>query len=196
MRSKFIVIGEYGLLQAMFGLGLSHGLTSGTSFAEFSSPNNPLVVRCLEVARKLHDKDGGHNKFLESIQIWLDVTMPRGVWVEADTYRAGSSKQSESTMHTIHKRELAQEDFDQDIPESMLTTLNQAIVVYRADRSVENLVVVKNMLPEGFLQRRIWNINYKTLRSIVAQRKDHRLPHWKTFCAEVLGSINHPEWVV
>ena len=53
-----------------------------------------------EISEKLHDKDEGHNKFLESIIIWAEVTAPRYWWQEADTYRL-STKQSESTMHTL-----------------------------------------------------------------------------------------------
>ena len=39
------------------------------------------------VAERLAGHDGGHNKFLESMVIWLDVRAPRYWWQEADTFR-------------------------------------------------------------------------------------------------------------
>lgn len=95
------IIGEHGYKQALFGLGLSYGLTTGMKFEDFKN-NKELVEKLNGVAVKLSTKDGGHNKFLESIRIWLDVNAPIYWWVEADTYRL-TSKQSESTMHTLVK---------------------------------------------------------------------------------------------
>lgn len=43
----------------------------------------------------LAPKDGGHNKFLESIAVWIDVEASRAFWSEFDTYRVGTTKQSE-----------------------------------------------------------------------------------------------------
>jgi hypothetical protein len=151
------------------------------------------------VAEKLADKDGGHNKFLESLVVWLDVRAPRYFWQEADTFRL-STKQSESTMHTltgelltidIHDaKSVAQflaENFE---PESCTTETLQWI--YDAAKTGD-LVAVKKRLPEGFLQTRMWCMNYKTLRNIILQRRTHRLPHWKEFIRQTLEQVEHPE---
>jgi hypothetical protein len=151
------------------------------------------------VAEKLADKDGGHNKFLESLVVWLDVRAPRFFWQEADTFRL-STKQSESTMHTltgelltidIHDaKSVAQflaENFE---PESCTTETLRWI--YDAAK-IGDLVAVKKRLPEGFLQTRMWCMNYKTLRNIILQRRTHRLPHWKEFIRQTLEQVEHPE---
>ena len=39
-----------------------------------------------DIALRLATKDGGHNKFLESIYVWLDVRAARYWWQEADTF--------------------------------------------------------------------------------------------------------------
>ena len=57
----------------------------------------------------------------------------------------------------------------------------------------DDLVEVKQKLPEGFLQRRLWVINYKCLRNIILQRRTHRLPHWHMFIKAVLLQVEHPE---
>ena len=54
----------------------------------------------------------------------------------------------------------------------------------------ENLfLTLKNLLPEGYLQRRIVVLNAKTLQNIIAQRIKHRLPEWKQFCGTLHNSL-------
>lgn len=166
------VLRECGYEQAMLGLSLS-----------FDKPVGDMP----KVAEKLYCKEGGHNKFLESIVVWLDVTAPRYWWQQLDTYRTGVTKQSESTMHTIMKRELTLGDFA-DIPLSSLEAINNYIRAGDFD-------VVKTVLPEGFLQRRILCTNYQTLRRIIKQRRDHRLKEWQYFIEEIMDQLHHQEFL-
>jgi len=151
------------------------------------------------VAAKLADKDGGHNKFLESIVLWLDVRAPRYFWQEADTFRL-STKQSESTMHTLTQELL---NVDPDNPKAVQRFLNDNFEpgscapetlrwIYDAAKA-NDLVAVKKRLPEGFLQTRTWCMSYKTLRNIILQRRTHRLPHWKEFIRQTLEQASYPE---
>lgn len=167
---KVQIIGEYGYEQAIEGLSLSYGQTDWT--------------RIQAVADRLAVKDGGHNKFLESIYVWIDVTAPRFWWQEADTYRL-STKQSESSIHRIMSRLLTQDDFEYPIPPNTLETINNHI-------TSKDFVAVKNMLCEGFLQRRIWAMNYKVLRNIILQRRNHKLKQWRQFIETVLSEVRHP----
>lgn len=157
------------------------------------------VARMARVAQKLAALDGGHNKFLESICVWLDVRAPRYWWQEADTFRL-STKQSESTMHTLTEELLTiditetrsvnnfiEENFE---PDSCSFDILRAI--YGAAQK-KDIIGVKKRLPEGFLQTRMWCMNYKTLRNIILQRRSHRLPHWKEFIRQTLDLVQHPE---
>lgn len=166
------ILREAGYAEAALGLALSF---------EREADDMPRVMR------RLYNKDGGHNKFLESMIVWMDVTAPRHFWQQFDTYRAGMTKQSGSTMHTIKKRPLTQEDFDKPIAYLTLARLN--IMIERGD-----LMPLKNELPEGYLQRRIVCTNYKTLRAILWQRRTHRNPAWGVFCAAVLEQVEHKEF--
>jgi hypothetical protein len=174
---KIKIIKESGYDEAILGLSLSKGTS---------------IERAKEVAKILCSKDGGHNKLLESIYIWLDVTAPRYWWQEADTYRL-STKQSESTMYTIQKNFLTQEDFQSPINGETLLWINYLIHKYNRSKNTEDLVRLKNELPEGFLQRRIWVMSYKTLRNIILQRISHRLPLWKEFCSYITQNVEHSE---
>ena len=157
------------------------------------------VEKMADVAQKLAEMDGGHNKFLESILLWLDVRAPRYWWQEADTFRL-STKQSESTMHTLTQELLAVDMNDPDAVNSFLQqnfesdacSLDTLGAIYAAAAG-NDIIGVKKRLPEGFLQTRLWCMSYKTLRNIILQRRSHRLPHWKAFIAQTLEQVEHPE---
>jgi len=170
---KVKILGEAGGPWAREGLRLSY--------------NQPLE-KMGEVAYKLATQDDGHNKFLESIVAWLDITAPRYWWQQFDTYRIGVTKQSESTMHTILNRPLTQKDFEGDICEETLNRLNNLI-------AKEDFLQLKLELPESFLQRRIVCLNYKVLRHIIKQRKHHRLPEWPYFCYNILDNLRYKEYL-
>ena len=138
------------------------------------------------VAQKLRFKGDGHNKFLESIAVWMDIDAPRYFWQQFDTYRIGVTKQSESTMHTMTARALQQDDFEHPIPEAHLQHLNKLI----AD---EQWQTAKWDLPESFLQRRIVCLNYMILQRMIRQRESHRLTEWRTFIDEVFRQVEHAE---
>lgn len=191
------VIEECGYGPALYGMGLSHGLTAGVSFNEFCDDDN-LFNKAASVAWKLADKDGGHNKLLESIQVWLDIRAPRYWWQEMDTYRVGTTKQSESTIHTITRRKLKQEDFNRPINQSVLGYLNELIEYWQTSTELKHywFAKIKDALPEGFMQRRVVNTNYKTLRNILQQRRNHRLPEWHTFISAVVSQVLEPTLIM
>ena len=140
------------------------------------------------VARRLAFLGDGHNKFLESVVVWLDIVAPRYFWQEFDTYRVGVTRQSESTMHTIAKRPLEPGDFAHPVPAAHLAHLNRLIAEGRWEET-------KWDLPESFLQRRIVSANYMALQRIVRQRARHRLPEWHEFIDQLVRSVEHPEYV-
>lgn len=164
------VILEAGYGPAMLGLSLS-----------YQRPVETMPA----VALRLHDQDDGHNKFLESIKVWLDITMPRYWWQEFDTYRI-ATKQSESTMHTLMRQPLTQANFVVDIPDATLARVNELI-------AAQDWLQAKRELPESFLQRRIVCLDYKSLRNILLQRRQHRLPEWRFFQSCVMEMIQYPE---
>lgn len=169
---KIKILKESGYEEAILGLSLSY---------------NTTIEKATDVSLKLYNKDGGHNKFLRFISVWLDITAPRFFWQEFSTYAVGVSVSSESTIHTLMKRELTSNDFEEAVLFTHLDTLNEHI-------KSKDFYRLKNELPEGFLQRRIVNLNYMVLRNIIAQRKNHRLPQWKWFNEHILKNIEHKEY--
>ena len=182
-----IISGPTFVDEALFGIGLSYGLTSNME-CNAAFRKSPVYKQLETVSKKLAHQQGGHNKFLETITLVLDITAPRYWWQEFDTYRAGVTKQSESTMHTIMARDLTDEDFEGGTFDHILDELNAIRRDYLAakekgDAEEERrcFLDMKSALPEGFLQRRIVVLNLKTLQNMYIQRRTHRLPEWRSF---------------
>lgn len=167
------VLHESGYEQALLGLSLS-----------YKQP----VEKMPDVAERLYALEDGHNKFLESMIVWLDVTAPRYWWQQFDTYRVGVTKQSESTMHTLLNRPLTQDDFEGKITPATLARLNELI-------TAKEFAQVKRELPESFLQRRVVCTDYKTIRRIIRQRYTHRLPEWQHFCRAMREQLTHAHYL-
>lgn len=179
------------LRNVLLGLGLSHGLTSGMTIRDLMK-NEVLYSRLLNLAANLAHKQGGHNKFLESLHMTLDIIAPRYWWQEFDTYRVGITKQSESTMHTMMSRELTEDDFEGRVTYYVIDELNAIREDYikakeegYTERAHMHFMRMKRILPEGLLQRRIVVANYKTLQNMYYQRRTHRLPEWQMFFNEI-----------
>jgi thymidylate synthase ThyX len=160
----------------------------GTSLSRNQPPENMPSV-----CKNLAHKQGGHNKFLEFISVWIDITAPRYFWQQLSTYRAGNSWLSESTMYTLDKKEFSDKDFEYGLGKESLGLLN--IVREEVLNKREKIDILKNYLPEGFLQRRIMVTNYKALQNIINQRHDHKLPQWHLFCDSILSQVEHPEFL-
>lgn len=98
-----------------------------------------------------------HSKVVRGIMVYVEINAPRYWWQEMDTYRVGTDRlSSESTMHCEGR-----------------------------GMSEEELVEMKNNLPEGTMQKRVQVFSYQTLRRIYLQRRKHRLPHWREFCTYI-----------
>lgn len=143
-------------------------------------------TRTKGAALKLADVDLGENKFLESIELWVRVTAPRYFWQEADTYRH-ATKQSQSTRKAVMLRsKFDQNHFCTNVSDDLLNELNARI-------AANDWTGLKRILPESFLQKRMWHFNYKTLRNLILQRENHPLPEWQIFLIQVRAHVLHPE---
>lgn len=148
--------------------------------------NLGTLTKMEKLAIKLSNKDAGHNKFLEHMIVWLEVKAPRYFWQEADTYRL-SSKQSEGTRDILRKQKgFTQDNFENPLPQNYIDFLNE-------EYATKNEVLWKSRMPEGYLQTREWMLSYKTLRNIITQRRKHPLPHWKSFCEQIIELVRYPE---
>lgn len=149
-----------------------------------------------KLAKQLIKAGPEHCKFLRDIHVQMSVTATRYFWAECDTYHF-ITQISSSTMHLITKRHLTIDDFEHEgeideelaFTESTITYLNMLIDIYNDKQICDTeekkqavLVRIKRHLPEGFLQMRGLDFNYKTLYDMLVQRSNHRLPVWRSMC--------------
>mgnify|MGYP001380057826 CR=1 FL=1 len=143
-----------------------------------------------------------NSKFLRMIHVQVAITAPLYWWKEADTYKIGTVANSTSTMHklastpiTIDCFEMC-EFFDFEVKGDngnksypFSTLWNSVIEVCEKLRQKYNETKDKRywkelirLLPESWLQTRMFDCNYAVLHNIYAWRKNHKLTEWHVFC--------------
>lgn len=147
----------------------------------------------IKLACKLIAFGGDHRKFLRMITVWADLTIPRYAWQEVDTYKVGTVRNSCSTMNMLGKRKLNQDDFEGTIPEYILSVLDLACENFKnagndATAKNEARIALKNVLPEGYLQKATYLLNYEVGLRMYFSRRHHRLPMWRADCEGSLCS--------
>ena len=144
---------------------------------------NDISREDIKLLQTLIKRGPEHCKALRMINVTAEITAPLFFWNELVTYTVGvTCGCSESTMHTLKKEKLTDDDFEYPIGEFNLNGLQYLI---DNDHSID---VIKNKLPSGYLQTRDINFSYQTLARIYKQRKDHKLVNqWGIFCKWVEG---------
>ena len=164
-----------------------------------SSQDINLWESDVELIKKLIVSGDSHSKVMRMATVWLDLTMPRYWWSEADQCKVGFVTMSESTAHKLLDNLKAGRvdiesnfEYTDSSKDAVQWMLEEMIVQANEGASTEEL---KQMLPESFLQRRIVCTNYQTLRHIYFDRRNHRLPIWHKFLDELLRQLPFPEFV-
>lgn len=75
-----------------------------------------LGPKDLELAQTLITAGTEHGKFLRQIYVSMDITAPLYWWKEMDTYKIGTTADSQSTMHKLMEKEFTMGDFNFDYP--------------------------------------------------------------------------------
>ena len=178
-------------------------------------PYQEILENSFRVGEKDHDlmlrlaKAGPvDGKFRRMITVSLDITAPLYWWKEFDTYKVGTVANSCSTMHKIHAKEFALDDFSREHLIDFATDCYFEVNEYGAKMIFDpkdTLVLIINMLnkardlfletkdkkywwqmiqllPSSYNQKRTVLLNYEVLSNIYKHRKDHKLDEWRLFC--------------
>jgi predicted phage gp36 major capsid-like protein len=179
-------ISEHGYHEALLGMALSYYHEGEDLDGWIASRDNDKLAK---TGAALVRKGPDHGKWIRAIQTWWMITAPRFWWSEMDTYKVGTVALSASTMHTLTKGPLTPAHFESwgEVAKVDLSLIN-ALIDAQA-----RIDLIKSILPEGYLQTRLWVANYQTLRTVIEQRDGHRLPQWALFREAVLKQADHPE---
>ena len=136
----------------------------------------------------------GHDQFLTSIIVQFDLTFPLKAWVELQRYHFIDFCSSMSTMHRISKMDL-NKSCNQYVDKKILDLLQELIYNYNENPTNENFYKVIYNIPSGFEYTARLTTNYRQLKTIYAQRKNHRLPDWHIFC-KWIEELPHSDWII
>ena len=150
----------------------------------------------------------GHDNFLSGIVVNFDFTITNKMWVEAERYHFFQIVSSQSTMHRISKIGENRNNFDSHVDPRTLSILNEKIAEYNrlsslvtpSDLNVtqkrdellkEAYLDILMNVPAGLKLTARISTNYRQLKTIYYQRKNHRLPEWRKFCNWMETELPH-----
>ena len=176
---------------------------------------NKLNDDVTKTVKKLASTDvgSGDDNFLNGFRIAFDLTFSNKAWVEMERYHFMDFVSSQSTMHKITKFELksqcnkyvdsriidiVQEYINEYNRLSNLDNVNltEKVAKNRADIMKELYLTILYNIPSGFQLTARMTTNYRQLKTIYFQRRNHRLPEWREFCKWIEQLPYFKEWVL
>lgn len=136
----------------------------------------------------------GHDNFLNGIIVQFDLTCSNKMWVEMERYHFIDFVSSQSTMHRAAKMDYGN-TFNSYVTDATWNECQRLKEVYEADPTPDNYLRLLYNLPSGMELTARMTTNYRQLKTIYSQRKNHRLPEWREFC-RWLETLPHSEWII
>ena len=130
-------------------------------------------------------KGSGHDNFLKGIIVQFDLTMTPKMSVELERYHFIDFISSQSTMHRITKFDL-DEAYIEYVDKRIVDIMKDKVAQYNNETDKEKkeklYLEILYSNPCGFKLTAGMTTNYQQLKTIYYQRKNHKLPEWRTFC--------------
>lgn len=186
---KFENTKTFGFENAIIGLRLPmcKDFAEARSKSKFADIDNDgkdldLMQRLVKADEKASGQPNG--KFLRMIHVQVAITAPMYFWSELDTYKVGTVNNSTSKMHKLASYPITKDCFEKGerIMPSTIETLENMRTFYNETKNKSDWEMLLINLPVSWLQTRMFDCNYQTLRNIYHQRFNHKLTEWKDFC--------------
>jgi hypothetical protein len=189
----------YGLNKSIIASGNAMRVEMDDNMSE---PKGSDLVRASKLASTRSGE--GHDNFLNGIIVQFDLYAPLYMWKQIQRYHFMDFVSSQSTMHRLTKFDV----FSQCVEDTDLVVLqrvqhlidkyNEFLDGYKPiadDPEVKALRESKwrtivASLPCGFVLGATMTTNYRQLKTIFLQRKNHRLKEWHEFC-DWIRSLPH-----
>ena len=143
----------------------------------------------------------GHDNFMNGILVQFDLTFTNKAWVEAERYHFLDFISSQSTMHRITRFDL-DKAYNEYVDPRIVDIMKEKVKNYNDIQAQDNTdprlkdlyleILYSN--PAGFKLTAKMTTNYRQLKTIYRQRKDHRLPEWRIFC-KWIETLPHSELI-
>lgn len=164
----------------VFGLEDSVKASKYPMSVDTNSCSNEITQRVIALGKC--ERGTGHDQFLTGIVVQFDLTLSLKAWTEAQRYHFLDFVSSQSTMHKITKFGINNQCnpyVTREAVENLLVLIEQ----YNADPTPEHYLSVLYNIPSGFELTARMTTNYRQLKTIYYQRRNHRLPEWREFCS-------------
>lgn len=123
----------------------------------------------------------GHDQFLTGCIVQFDIYAPLYMWKEIQRYHFLDFISSQSTMHCLTKFNVKEQCVD-ETDKIILIRYQELLDDYMANPTKEQWRVLIASLPCGFVLGATMTTNYRQLKTIYNQRKNHKLAEWHAFC--------------
>ena len=184
------MVNDYGCVSnaKVFGLNDSIRRAKFPMSVDVSTLNNQLTEGIKRLAQS--ERGSGHDQALTGIIVQFDLTFTNKAFIEAERYHFFDFVSSQSTMHRITKFDLDRAYISYVDPR-IINIMKENVARYHTlvDAPVRDENAVREQYlrilysnPCGFRLTAGMTTNYRQLKTIYHQRKDHRLPEWREFC--------------
>ena len=124
----------------------------------------------------------GHDNFLNGIIVQFDLYAPLYMWKQIQRYHFLDFISSQSTMHRLLKFDVATQCVSDTDP-VIVRRYQDLVADYNATPDAAKWRTLVASLPCGFVLGATMTTNYRQLKTIYLQRRNHKLKEWHDFCA-------------
>ena len=175
-------VADYGRITntKIYGLDESIIRAKYPMSVDISSLNSDVTKGILALAGC--EKGTGHDNWLNGVVVQFDLTYTVKAWTEAERYHFLDFVSSQSTMHRIAQFDLDKQ-YDEHTDPRIIEIVKELAAKYNETKDPEYYLRLLMSNPCGFQLTAGMTTNYRQLKTIYAQRRTHRLPEWREFCA-------------
>lgn len=211
MTDKEIYEGQEDVISNLniFGLADSmwaSGYPMSTEIGDIDEPSQELIYYCLyENDKDSSDKQiqnaaaraerlgrsplgSGHDNYLNGCVAQFDLTFTVKAWTEAERYHFFDFVSSQSTMHRLQKMDVSESCIEY-VDGRVTDVVEELVRKYNENPTLENRLKMLYSCPTGLKLTARMTTNYRQLKTIYHQRKNHTLPEWRRFCQQLVDEF-------
>ena len=175
-------VADYGKITntKVYGLDESIKRAKYPMATEVSHLNSEITKGVVNLATC--EKGTGHDNWLNGVVVQFDLTYTVKAWTEAERYHFLDFVSSQSTMHRIAQFDLDRQ-YEEHTDKRIIEIVKELAATYNRTKDPEDYLRLLMSNPCGFQLTAGMTTNYRQLKTIYAQRRTHRLPEWREFCA-------------
>src|SRR5699024_1741768 len=192
----------FGIADSMW----ASGYPMSTEIGDIDEPSQELIYYCLyENDKDSSDKQiqnaaaraerlgrsplgSGHDNYLNGCVAQFDLTFTVKAWTEAERYHFFDFVSSQSTMHRLQKMDVSESCIEY-VDGRVTDVVEELVRKYNENPTLENRLKMLYSCPTGLKLTARMTTNYRQLKTIYHQRKNHTLPEWRRFCQQLVDEF-------